>query len=59
MVKLSIKCQSDDAFRKLKEWNVVNPTSKKPKIGRGTFTKESNGVKDVIYNIDKCLRLGN
>jgi len=30
----------------IREWNDVNPTSEKPKFGRGTFTKESNGVKE-------------
>ncbi len=48
MVMVGIKCQSDDAFGKLKEWNAVNPTSEKPKIGRGIFTKESNGVKNAL-----------
>ena len=56
MIKLDIKCQSDDAFRKLKEWNAVNPTSEKPKIGRGTFMKEQKWIKGCIC-IDKCLRL--
>ena len=51
---LGIKCHSDDVVWKHTKWNEVNPMSEKPKIGRGTFRKEMNGLKDTI-SIDKCL----
>ena len=35
-------------------WNVVNPASKKPKIGRGTLTKELEWSKGQ-ETVDKCL----
>ena len=28
------------------EWNAVNPTSEKPKLGRGIFAEEMNEAKD-------------
>ena len=40
-------------FRKEKSETLVNPTSEKPKIGRGVLTKETNGVKD--RKVDRCL----
>lgn len=57
MALLGIKCHSDDFLGKLRRWNAVNPMSEKPKIGRGTFKKETNGLKDAYFSIDKCLRL--
>lgn len=57
MVTLSIKCHSDESVWKQTGWNAVNPMSEKPKIGRGTSTKETNGVEDALFkSIDKCLQ---
>ena len=56
MVMLGIKCHSDDFLGKPRRWNAVNPMSEKPKFGRGTLTKETNGVRDANFSIDKCLR---
>lgn len=50
MVKVGIKCQRDESNWKRLGWNVINPMSEKPKIGRGTFMKESNGLKDVLVH---------
>lgn len=46
MAQYSLKCHSDDVFRKRKKWNAVNPSSGKLKLGRGTLWKESNGKRD-------------
>ena len=48
MVLVDIKCHSDDSKEKSLEWNAVNPSSKKPKFGRGTSLRESNQRLDGI-----------
>lgn len=50
------KCHRDEIPKKLGMWNAVNPTSEKPKIGRGAKRYEYQ-VSIGHENVDKWLSL--
>lgn len=55
MVKIFKSATVTKSWKKFHEWNEVNPTSEKPKLGRGIPMRESNCCGNALICIDRWL----